>query len=166
MNAILNNVPRKKLSDQLDRLDNILDGLADAIPAVVADAVRQAIQQTVTQATKAAIAELLANPDLLRAIQGPANLLPSTTSPPSMPSPPSPPSDPKPRGIVSRVSLSIWNTACSATRKIGGAVAYVSRMIWAGVKAPFQLAIRWGRPVLAAAQALASYALPVMWATI
>jgi hypothetical protein len=57
MSAITN--PRKSLSDQLDRLDGILDGLAEAIPDAVALAVRQSLQEALAVAVKQAVTEAL-----------------------------------------------------------------------------------------------------------
>ena len=58
--------PRKQLSDQLDRMDGILDLLADGLPQAVADACREGARQAV----KDAVLELLANPDLRAALSG------------------------------------------------------------------------------------------------
>jgi hypothetical protein len=55
---------RKQLSDQLDRLDSILDGLSAALNEAVADAARQGVKEAVT----AAVVELLTNPDLKAAL--------------------------------------------------------------------------------------------------
>jgi hypothetical protein len=43
-------LPRKQLADQLDRLDTILDGLADALNGAVADAIKDGTQLAVQQA--------------------------------------------------------------------------------------------------------------------
>ncbi len=46
MTATLNGrPPRKQLGDQLDRLDSILDVLADALPQAVADACKEGAKQ-------------------------------------------------------------------------------------------------------------------------
>jgi hypothetical protein len=58
---------RKSLADQIDRLDTILDGLAEALNESVADAVRDVIALTVREAVHAAVTEVLSSPDLLRA---------------------------------------------------------------------------------------------------
>jgi hypothetical protein len=58
---------RKSLADQIDRLDNILDGLAEALNGAVADAVKDVISQTTREAVHAAVAEVLSSPVLLRA---------------------------------------------------------------------------------------------------
>ena len=49
--------PRKQLADQLDRLDGIIDLLADGLPAAVADATRAGTRQ--------ALVELLADPEVI-----------------------------------------------------------------------------------------------------
>ena len=51
---------RKQLSDQLDRLDTIIDALADGLPGAVADAAREGTRQAV----KDAVVEILTNPEL------------------------------------------------------------------------------------------------------
>ena len=60
-------LPRKTLSSQIDRLDGILDGLAEALDGAVADAVREAVGQAVREAVSATVREVLASPALLRA---------------------------------------------------------------------------------------------------
>jgi hypothetical protein len=56
---------RKSLAEQIDRLDMILDGLADGLNAAVADAVTAAISTAVV----AAVREVLSNPELLRRLR-------------------------------------------------------------------------------------------------
>src|SRR4051794_37384832 len=51
---------RKQLSDQLDRLDSVLDGLSEALNQSVADASREGVRLAV----KEAVIELLTSPDL------------------------------------------------------------------------------------------------------
>ena len=60
-NNKLNGAPRKQLSEQLDRLDTIIDAL-DAAPA---QAVRDAVAGAVREAVVAVNAELSTNPDVL-----------------------------------------------------------------------------------------------------
>jgi hypothetical protein len=52
--------PRKQLSDQLDRLDSILDGLGDGLNGVVADAAREGTRFAVRDA----IVEIMTDPTL------------------------------------------------------------------------------------------------------
>ena len=57
---------RKQLGDQLDRLDSIIDALAEGLPGAVADACRDGARQAV----KDVILELLTNPELRTLIAG------------------------------------------------------------------------------------------------
>src|SRR5205823_3524884 len=63
-------VPRKTLASQLDRLDGIIDTLAEGLNGAVADAVRDAVSSAVRQAVAQVLHEVLANPQLLRALLG------------------------------------------------------------------------------------------------
>ena len=73
--ASLNGRPqRKQLSDQLNRLDDIIDTLADGLPEAVGDAVRTGTQAALQQL----LIETLTNPDtlaLLRAALAPPVML-------------------------------------------------------------------------------------------
>ena len=60
--TISNSAPRKQLSDQLDRLDLILDALSEGLNAAVADAAREGARL----ALKDAIVEIITDP-ILRA---------------------------------------------------------------------------------------------------
>jgi hypothetical protein len=62
-----NGTQRKSLASQIDRLDSILDGLADALNESVSDAVREVVGQAVREAVQATVREVLASPELLRA---------------------------------------------------------------------------------------------------
>ena len=93
--APANGRARKSLEGQLDRVDRILDGLADALNESVADAVRDAVGQAVREAVHAVVAELVANPDVAKALAAAHGL----TAPPAgldLPggSPPRGPADP------------------------------------------------------------------------
>src|SRR5262249_27454090 len=55
---------RKSLAEQIDRLDHILDGLAEALNESVAAAVQQAVGEAVAVAVQAAVVEGLTNPEL------------------------------------------------------------------------------------------------------
>jgi len=59
MNSGLNGRLKKSLAFQLDRLDTILDGLADALNGAVADAVKQTVGAAAREAVKVALAEAL-----------------------------------------------------------------------------------------------------------
>src|SRR5215472_5821017 len=70
MNTVSNASPRKNLASQLDRLDRILDGLADGLNEAVAAAVKEAVGVAVEEAVKGLVAEVLANPELLAKLAG------------------------------------------------------------------------------------------------
>lgn len=61
---------RKTLSSQLDRLDNIIDALANGLPATVAEAVRQAVGVAAHEALQAVFQELLGRPEILGLLAG------------------------------------------------------------------------------------------------
>jgi hypothetical protein len=58
----VNGRERKSLAEQLDRLDRILDGLAEGLNEAVAMAVKEAIGLAVKEAVQAVLAEVLINP--------------------------------------------------------------------------------------------------------
>jgi hypothetical protein len=81
-NTTTNGRIRKSLAEQIDRLDHILDGLADALNQSVADAVKQAVTLAVQEAIQGILAEVLANPDLLAKLRGLVSQSTATTSAP------------------------------------------------------------------------------------
>jgi len=66
----LNGQSRKTLATQLDRLDQVLDGLADNLNEAVADAVRKATGQAVQEAVHKALVEVLTSPELIALLGG------------------------------------------------------------------------------------------------
>jgi hypothetical protein len=76
---------RKQLADQLDRLDGIIDCLADRLPEAVADATREGARQAVRDV----ILELLTNPELrtLIASLAPQPVAQEPSTPPAAPQP-------------------------------------------------------------------------------
>jgi hypothetical protein len=78
---------RKSLSEQIDRLDAILDGLSDGLTETVAAAVSEAAGRAVKEAVQAVLAEALSNPALReRALHADSQSAPRTDSP-SVPRP-------------------------------------------------------------------------------
>ena len=69
----LNGRVKKSLEFQLNRLDTILDGLADALNGAVADAVKKAVEPAAREAVRIALEEAMA--------QLPKQSQPSSTSP-------------------------------------------------------------------------------------
>jgi hypothetical protein len=86
--APVNGRARKSLEGQLDRFDSILDGLAVALNESVADAVKDAVGQAVREAVQAVVAELVANPDVARALAAAHGLTAPTARPPELPAAP------------------------------------------------------------------------------
>src|SRR5262245_57773147 len=75
---------RKTLSEQIDKLSSILDGLSENLDEAVADAVREATGAAVEQAVHKALLEVLTSPDLLNLISGiarPSQPLPPPAAP-------------------------------------------------------------------------------------
>jgi hypothetical protein len=64
---------RKSLAEQIDRLDAILDGLAENLNAAVVDAVAGAVKDAVQKAVHAAVVEVLTNAELRKRMQTPAS---------------------------------------------------------------------------------------------
>src|SRR5262245_45363430 len=66
--TILNNGGRKTLASQLDRLDTILDGLAEnlneAVAMAAANSVKEIVNVAVQEAVRAALVEILANAEV------------------------------------------------------------------------------------------------------
>src|SRR5437016_1931646 len=61
---------RKSLAEQIDRLDRILDGLADGLQQAVLTAVQEAVGVAVREAVKAVMHEVLNSPAILEKIRG------------------------------------------------------------------------------------------------
>jgi hypothetical protein len=110
--AAANGRARKSLEGQLDRFDRILDGLADALNESVADAVRDAVGQAVRDAVGAVVAELVANPDVAKALAAAHGLT----------APPAPPPEPQagPRGP------SLWERLAARGHRLRSGVAAVT----------------------------------------
>ena len=82
MNAMTSNngrVVRKSLAEQIDRLDHILDGLAEAINDTVVGAVQEAVGLAVRQAVQAAVLEVLTNAEIQRLLHPAAAPIQPTT---------------------------------------------------------------------------------------
>src|SRR4051794_12796843 len=114
---------RKSLAEQIDRLDHILDGLAEGLNEAVATAVQEAVGVAVKEAVTAVIAEVLTNPDLLALIR--ASLSNATSARP-----------PQPNRLWSTVrgwgstligaAKAAWEKTVSAVKQAAGKVARVA----------------------------------------
>ena len=60
---------RKSLANQIDRLDRILDGLADGLNQAVVASVKEAVTEVVSKAVVAAVKEVLTNAELQKRLR-------------------------------------------------------------------------------------------------
>jgi hypothetical protein len=116
-----NGKPRKQLADQLDRLDGIIDALAEGLNQAVADAAREGTRLAV----KDAIIEIMSNAELR------AMLVPHAPAP--APKTPDVPPEPKKPGIWTRLKAKV----AAARAAVAGAVtrakeAVIRRCVIAG----------------------------------
>jgi hypothetical protein len=80
---VTNNAPnrtRRSLNDSIARMDQMIDGLADAIPGTIKDVLEQSIGPAISEGIKAAVLEVLANPELLNTLRA---SIPSPAPPPA-----------------------------------------------------------------------------------
>src|SRR6187397_2744675 len=68
---------RKLLSEQLDRLDSVIDGLCDGLPEAIAAAAREGTRAAV----KDSILEVMTNPELRALFQNSATVAPAAPAP-------------------------------------------------------------------------------------
>jgi hypothetical protein len=118
--STLNGKPRRKqLSDQLDRLDSLVDALVAGLPEAVAAACKEGAREAV----KDAIVEIFTNPDL-RALISTVRQEPIPTIPILAPEPPLPPAQPKP-SLWDRLKARIAaarDAVCNAATNVKNAV--------------------------------------------
>jgi hypothetical protein len=63
-----NNLPgrqRRSLNDSIGRLDEMIDGLAEAIPGTIKDTLQESVGAAITEGVRAALLEIVTNPDVL-----------------------------------------------------------------------------------------------------
>ncbi len=136
---------RKQLGDQLDRLDSIIDALADGLPGAVAEACRDGARLAV----KDAIIEILSNPEL-RALLTPPRLDPVWEGHTTRPEPePVTPEEPK--------MPSIWSRLKARVAAARGTVVATVRQAKEAVKSRWSAA----RGMMTAIGTMAGEALPV-----
>ena len=124
MTSTINNnvrMPRKMLATEIDRLDALLDGLADNLNEAVAMAVKDTVGQVVREAVEVAVKEVLSNPDLLRAALGQH----------TPPTPPTQSAAPRPRRrSIKEVIKSGWSWVCA---KVTQATTHVKKKLGQGL---------------------------------
>ena len=67
---------RRQLTEELEKLDTMIDGLSEAIPGTIKDVLEQQVGTAIADGIKAAVLEVLANPDLITVFKH--NMPPST----------------------------------------------------------------------------------------
>jgi hypothetical protein len=100
---------RKSLASQLDRLDRIIDVLAEGLNEAVADIVRQTVASAVQQTVETVLREVLSRPEVLRALAPPA--------PVAQPAPVQPVRSPS---LLRRCCGWLWNKLSSACASLRG----------------------------------------------
>jgi hypothetical protein len=77
---------RPTLSDSINRLDHILDGLSEAIPETIRDALRESVAAAVAEGVRAALVEVLNGEVVQSLLRGalPAAPAPAPAPPPSL----------------------------------------------------------------------------------
>src|SRR5947208_15691202 len=77
MTTTMNNLPtlpgrqRRSLNDTIGRLDEMIDGLSEAIPGTIRDTLQETVGTAVADGIRAALADILANPEVLALLRGP-----------------------------------------------------------------------------------------------
>jgi hypothetical protein len=124
MTSTINNnvrLPRKMLATEIDRLDALLDGLAENLNDAVAMAVKDTVGQVVREAVEVAVKEVLSNPELLRAALG------QHTSPPTQAQPTA---ATRQRPSIREVIKRGWSWAC---KKVTQAATHVKKKLGQGL---------------------------------
>jgi len=105
---------RRSLSQEIDRLDQMLDGLAEAIPATIAESVKEAVSTAVAEAVRITLLELASNPSILAMLRpAPAS---QTVNPNDR--------GPKPgSGRIGNTIATIWKGAMNKVKAAGRAIA-------------------------------------------
>ena len=68
-NGMANGRQRRTLNDSILRLDDMIDGLAEAIPATIRDTLKDAIAESIAEGVKVAVVQVLSNRELQEALQ-------------------------------------------------------------------------------------------------
>jgi hypothetical protein len=118
MTTVTNGQARRSLGDQIDRLDKILDCLANGLNEAVAHAVEQSVEKAVSvavrEAVQAVLTELLTNPDLRGALAAAVAGRPTTSDHATSAARASD----RPRGLLSRA----WGRLLAGLSVVRGAV--------------------------------------------
>jgi predicted permease len=74
LNAPTNGGARRSLNDTIGRLDEMIDGLSTAIPETIRDTLQETVSAAVGEGVRAALVEVLSNPEFLAVLR--SNLTP------------------------------------------------------------------------------------------
>jgi hypothetical protein len=97
MNAPPNGRPRRSLNDTIGRLDEMIDGLSTAIPETIRDTLQETVSAAVGEGVRAALVEVLSNPEFLAVLRSNLTLEPPVAIP--VPVPPDSP------GLVAKLTV-------------------------------------------------------------
>jgi hypothetical protein len=151
---------RKTLSSQIDRLDGLLDGLAENLNDAVAQAVRDTVAQVVREAVEGSVKEVLSNPELLRV----ALAQHTPALPPAQPTP-----EPRRRSFSKLIQSGwIWlgqkvaQTGSQVQKKLGQGLSWCKEKLHQGWSALWNRRNRWIGSCVGTVTALATVGL-ALW---
>jgi hypothetical protein len=114
---------RKTLADQLDRLDGIIDALANGLNETVAEVVKQAVSVAVQQAVEGLVQAVLTNPELLRGLV--EKVAPAAAEPK-----PEEPSEPAKPSRLARACSWVRRSCAAFQQKLGKGLTSVRKRLW------------------------------------
>jgi hypothetical protein len=127
-------VQRKTLASQLDRLDSIIDALANGLNETVADVLRQTVAVVVPQVVQGIIQQVLTHPDVLRLLA--AQQVVAATPATAVVEPVETHQSKLGRMCrwVGRKSSNCWSGICSKIRKLPEGIRFLGRKIGQGLQ--------------------------------
>jgi hypothetical protein len=126
-------VQRKTLASQLDRLDSIIDALANGLNETVADVLRQTVAVVVPQVVQGIVQQVLTHPDVLRLL---AAQQVASAAPVAMPVEPDQAQPTNSGGICRWVGRKIsngWSGLCNKIRRLPEGIRFLGRKIRHGL---------------------------------
>ena len=119
---------RKTLASQLDRLDGIINAMADGLPKTIADVLREAVTVAVQETIQTVITELLSQPERLRQLAGLNAPAPAPVPAPSEPVVP-PQNQTSPASATSKLRR-VWTWVCSKVPDVRQGWRDAGRKVW------------------------------------
>jgi hypothetical protein len=99
LNAPTNGRVRRSLNDTIGRLDEMIDGLSTAIPETIRDTLQETVSAAVGEGVRAALVEVLSNPEFLGVLRSNLTPEPPAAIPVAVPMPPVSP------GLVAKLTV-------------------------------------------------------------